>query len=497
MYMKQANKLFYMQKETTFKTFLDIDYRPVLWGLTDKGEGENRFVKSDEVSKHIQSILSDFDLVVGTEEEVHIAGGSTDTIQALKKIRSLTNALIVLKLGALGATYFSNDIPDSLKDAPVIKGVTVDVLNVLGAGDGFMSGFLKGYLTNKSIEESLTYANACGALVVSRHGCTPAMPTQEELTYYLKNAQSIARPDLHPMLNYLHRVTLTKEKDPKDLHIFAFDHRIQLEEMLNDFSIKDKSIISVLKKLLLKVAVKSSKKANLNPNEWGIFVDDKYGQDVLNEVTGQNLWIGRPVEKPLVFPAEFEQSDFIGCHINTWPKEHIIKFLVFYDSKASEEIKKHNNEKIQNIWKIAQKTNHKLLLEIIPPKEIKGKENREESVYQSLVTIYDELQVFPDWWKLPAFSSKMWDKIESLIRNRSKYCNGVLTLGLDKDIELLKEEFQQARNKKICRGFAIGRSIFKHSASKFLSNQIDEETFVKECTDNYLEIINAWKKSRN
>ena len=89
-------------KATDTKVVIDIDYRPVLWGLTGLGDGESRFVSSAKVSEHLQSIIPDADLIVGTEEEIHIAGGSTDTIQALKKLRSLTKATIVLKLWSFG-----------------------------------------------------------------------------------------------------------------------------------------------------------------------------------------------------------------------------------------------------------------------------------------------------------------------------------------------------------------------------------------------------------
>ena len=60
------------------RTVLDIDYRPVLWGLTKRGDGETRFIASDTVTAHLQRILPLFDLVIGTEEEFAIAGGSTD-----------------------------------------------------------------------------------------------------------------------------------------------------------------------------------------------------------------------------------------------------------------------------------------------------------------------------------------------------------------------------------------------------------------------------------
>jgi 5-dehydro-2-deoxygluconokinase len=60
-------------------------------------------------------------------------------------------------------------------------GFPIEVFNVLGAGDGFMSGLLKGWLDGEPWPVALTYANACGAFAVSRHGCTPAYPSWEEL----------------------------------------------------------------------------------------------------------------------------------------------------------------------------------------------------------------------------------------------------------------------------------------------------------------------------
>ena len=123
------------------------------------------------------SVVADFDLIVGTEEEIHIAGGSTDTLEALRAIRQQSDAVLVLKRGPYGASVYEGEIPDHLNEGVTVKGVTVDVLNVLGAGDGFISGFLRGWINGEGYEQALTYASACGAQVVSRHGCTPALPT--------------------------------------------------------------------------------------------------------------------------------------------------------------------------------------------------------------------------------------------------------------------------------------------------------------------------------
>ena len=96
------------------QTALDIDYRPNLWGLAGHGDGESRFIESAGVTAKLQAHLHYFDLIVGTEEEFHIAGGSTNTIEALRAVRAVSKATLVCKRGAAGAAAFEGAIPDTL-----------------------------------------------------------------------------------------------------------------------------------------------------------------------------------------------------------------------------------------------------------------------------------------------------------------------------------------------------------------------------------------------
>ena len=93
------------------KIILDIDYRPNLWGLAGHAAGEERYIKSDRVSEHLKTVLPDCDLIVGTEEEVHIAAGTEDTLEALRIIRLLSQATIVLKRGPMGCVVYDGPIP--------------------------------------------------------------------------------------------------------------------------------------------------------------------------------------------------------------------------------------------------------------------------------------------------------------------------------------------------------------------------------------------------
>src|ERR1700678_864829 len=88
----------------------DIDYRPNLWGLAGHGAGEERYIKSDQVSAHLQPILSACDLIVGTEEEMMIAGGADDPLAALKAIRALSAATAGKKAGPMGCVLVPGEI---------------------------------------------------------------------------------------------------------------------------------------------------------------------------------------------------------------------------------------------------------------------------------------------------------------------------------------------------------------------------------------------------
>ena len=470
------------------KVVVDIDYRPVLWGLTSLGDGEQRFISDAGVSEHLQRVLPHCDLIVGTEEEVHIAGGSEDTITALKTIRSLSDATIVLKLGPLGCTVLDGAIPDSESEFDVFTGVRVEVLNVLGAGDAFMSGFLRGWLRGEDAQTSCAYANACGALVVSRHGCTPAIPSEEELLYYIENQQRIPQPDKDQYLNHLHRVTTRHEQKFEEIYGLAFDHRKQFYDMAVDAG-ADPARIPALKMLLARATKVGAAEAGLEGNI-GVLVDDTYGQDVLNEITGSGWWIGRPVEVPSSRPIELEGGRDISARLQTWPKEHIVKCLVFYHPDDDAEMIATQDRQILELANACAVQDLQLLLEIIPPA---GSEQDDNTIPRILDHLYD-LDVRPDWWKLPGLTRNGWQIVTELVNRRGPHCLGVVMLGLDAPADQLRESFNQSAGFEICKGFTVGRTIFSEPSKQWLAGKIDDEALIRQVADRYLELIGYWRE---
>ncbi len=135
-----------------------------------------------------------------------------------------------MKRGPMGCVVFDGAIPERLDDGFAGPGFPVEVFNVLGAGDAFMAGFLRGWLRDEPLARCCAYANACGALVVSRHGCAPAMPSEVELQHFLAHGASTRWLRKDADLEHLHRTT-TRARDWPELAVLAFDHRSQFEEL--------------------------------------------------------------------------------------------------------------------------------------------------------------------------------------------------------------------------------------------------------------------------
>ncbi|CDM88875.1 bifunctional 5-dehydro-2-deoxygluconokinase/5-dehydro-2-deoxyphosphogluconate aldolase [Xenorhabdus bovienii] len=468
------------------KTAIDIDYRPVLWGLTSLGDGETRYIASEQVTVQLQEVLPQFDLIVGTEEEFHIAGGSTDTVEALRCVRALTEATLVCKRGALGCSVFNASIPDTLDEGITIQGVRVEVLNVLGAGDAFMSGLLRGYLNNESWEQACIYANACGALVVSRHGCAPAMPDKIELDNYLARAKDVLRPDLDVHLNHLHRIS-RRHKQWEELCVMAFDHRIQFVEMARKVNASLERIPQ-LKKLLFRASQEVIAEAHLE-GQAGILCDSTFGQDVLNSATGKGLWIGRPIELPGSRPLCLEHGD-IGSQLVSWPLEHIVKCLVFFHPEDNHPLRLEQEKTVQEVYAACCQSGHELLLEVILPSDMT---HSDEFYLRALQRFYN-LGIKPDWWKLPPMQSATWDQIEALVVQRDCYCRGVVILGLDASEAILKASFNAAAGKSIVKGFAVGRTLFGQPSLKWLAGEIDDQTLILQIKTNYHNLISYWRQ---
>jgi 5-dehydro-2-deoxygluconokinase len=478
-------KALHLARKHGLQTALDIDYRPNLWGLAGHGDGESRFIESAAVTAKLQSTLHLFDLIVGTEEEFHIAGGTTDTIAALRAVRAVSAATLVCKRGPMGAAAFTGAIPDSLNDGESGPGFPIEVFNVLGAGDGFMSGLLKGWLDGEPWPIALKYANACGAFAVSRHGCTPAYPSWEELQFFLARGVVTKALRKDAALEQIHWST-NRHKDWSTMRVFAFDHRMQLEAMEGATPEK----IGTFKTLCLKAALQVS----AGQHGYGILCDSRLGRDALYAAAGTGLWIGHPVEWPGSRPLTLEPEigpDFGG--LAEWPLEHVVKVLCFYHPDDTPEMKAQQEDTVRRLFHACRRNRLEMLLEIIPSKVFPVNDFTSAEV----ISRFYDLGIYPDWWKLEPFATDAAYRAAcDAITTRDPHVRGIVVLGLDASEAALATSLQLAARHDLVKGFAIGRTIFGEAARGWLAGKLTDDQAVQDMATKYARLCGIWDAAR-
>ncbi|MCB1369440.1 MAG: 5-dehydro-2-deoxygluconokinase, partial [Rhodobacteraceae bacterium] len=474
------------------RTALDIDYRPNLWGVAGHGEGESRFVESAAVTAKLMSHLHLFDLIVGTEEEFHIAGGSTDTIAALRAVRGVSGAVLVCKRGAKGAVAFEGAVPDSL-DSPdggqTGPGFPIEVFNVLGAGDGFFSGLMKGWLDDESWPKALEYANACGAFAVSRHGCTPAYPSLAELDYFL--ARGVVRPDLRndAALEQVHWATNRHREhggDFSEMRVFAFDHRMQLEEMAGYTLAKG----GAFKELCLAAA----RQVQAGRPGYGILCDNRIGRRALHAASGSGLWIGRPCEDPGTRPLGLEPELGPDCgQLGEWAREDVVKVLCFCHPDDDAATRAAQEATVRRLYAASRRHRLEFLLEIIPSKVAPV----DDTTTAVLIRQFYAAGIFPDWWKLePMTSRAAWANAIAAIEEHDPHTRGIVVLGLDAPEAALAASFETAAGFALVKGFAVGRTIFADAARAWMTGEIDDAAAVAGMAERFARLCAVWDAAR-
>ncbi len=482
----------YAQAHGTLR-ILDIDYRPVLWGLTQRGDGETRFVADAGVTSRLQTMLPRFDLLIGTEEEFCIAGGvAGDLLASLRAVRTVTQAGMVVKLGPQGCCYICGEVPTRLEDAITMPGEAVEVLNVLGAGDAFAAGLLSGLLRHQDFPHAARIANACGAIVVSRHACAPAMPTQAELSHWFSGKKQ-AHPDTDAELAHLHRVSVQRPRWD-ELCVLAFDHRAQFFDLARQTG-ADPARLPFLKQLLVRAAAQVEASHQLH-GRMGVLIDERYGRDALAQATGRGWWVGRPVEHPLSRPLMFDGTASLGSQLVRWPLEQTVKCLIYTHPDDPSDLRLAQESRLRELWEATRISGHELLLELItPPSLLAGPDTTEARDAAILRTIkrYYNLGFKPEWWKLAPMAPTAWQSLADLIAQRDPYCRGAVILGLNQPLEDLAASFSQAGN-PIVKGFMVGRTLWAAPAAQWLSGKIDDDTLVHHVANNFATLTDAWRQ---
>ena len=469
-------------KEQGCAVILDIDYRPVLWGLTAAGDGESRFVASEAVTKELQPLLKDLDLIIGTEEEVMIAGGTETLEDALQVIRDSSNATVVLKRGEKGCEVFEPGSQQSRTARPF----PIKVLNILGAGDAFAAGFLRGWLHGETLETCALWGNANGALTVTRHGCAPSMASFEELQYLIENFDSDPNILTNSRLLRLHQRTILGKPRNYPLQVLAFDHRTQFEDSCKQHN-QPTSRITEFKSLVFEGFKKVATERPDLP--LALLVDPQYGADILQDSAYASYSVGAPIEQAGSYPVEWLCGEELHEHLLSRPSEWFIKVLWHYHTDLPAAEKERQLIQLKRLEEICQLLDRRLMLELILPAHLSQDGN---AMAAAIDEVY-EAQITPFWWKIMALDTKMeWQHVTAALDRHDSEA-GIIVLGKNAPLETFPAWFKTLRSTPHTCGFAIGRSIFWKPWESFISGSMAPDEIPSIIEKNYVAVLEMWE----
>ncbi|MFN0086024.1 MAG: 5-dehydro-2-deoxygluconokinase [Blastocatellia bacterium] len=168
------------------KVIFDLDFRPDQWhdprayGVTARAAlrlADIVIGTADETKAAALTSEASVSVEHSQVSDAHVEG---DALAAARTVLAAGPEALVMKAGAARTTVY---LPggEAIDAAPF----PVEVYNTLGAGDAFASGFIYGYLQGWDWRRAARMGNACGAIVVTRHGCANFMPYEKEALAFI------------------------------------------------------------------------------------------------------------------------------------------------------------------------------------------------------------------------------------------------------------------------------------------------------------------------
>ena len=353
---------------------------------------------------------------------------------------------------------------------------------MLGAGDGFMGGLLRGWLREEPWQRAAAFANACGAFAVSRHGCAPSYPSWTELAHFLEHGSETRALRKDVGLERLHWAT-TRARDWPEVCAFAFDHRAQLEALACAARPRRRGDLG-LQGALPCWPWSGSWRTAARP-AWACYAT---AATAGRRSTGdRQRRLDRPPDRMARQPAvELRRRPLAGHDAARMAGGACIKCLVFHHPDDPDDLRTAQEGRLVELHAAARATRHELLIEVIPPKDGPpvgdGHRGRARSGGSTPSAIA------PDWWKLqPPPSAAAWAAIDAAIRTGDPHCRGILLLGLEAPEAELASAFAEAAAQPLWqrRGSrsVVSRPIFQPAADAWFGGAMDDDAAVADMAE--------------
>ncbi|OGF31471.1 hypothetical protein A2533_01355 [Candidatus Falkowbacteria bacterium RIFOXYD2_FULL_35_9] len=290
-------------------------------------------------------------------------------------------------------------------------------------------------------------------------------------------------------------------KNYQPLLILPFDHRSTFAKNIlgleGKISASDKKKIKIFKAIIYEAFESVVENYENELDQFGILVDEEYGQPLIRPAKRLGVKLIIPVEKSGQEEFQFEFGTAFGTHLKVY-RPDFVKVLVRYNP-ANKRINQNQLKRLKKLSDFCVKNDFKLLFEmlVIPTEndlEKAGSVKLFETKLRADLTVQAikeiRKQVTVDIWKLEGFTKSGWTKVLKAIDKNSR----VIVLGRGENDQNVKDWLRSASSFPQIVGFAVGRTIFLKALQDFNKLKINREQTIDRIARKFRFYVKFWRR---
>jgi myo-inositol catabolism protein IolC len=281
--------------------------------------------------------------------------------------------------------------------------------------------------------------------------------------------------------------------NPERIYMLAADHRWQWEEFCDARSIP-RARIGEVKRLAYDGFLLARNRSAAVRESGALLIDEQYASAVLADALRAGVNVGTPAEKAGAFPLTWSAEPFSRGLTGAF-----VKVLVRYRADDDEAIRNGQWEKLDALQSWCRGAGKPLVVEILIPRRGEPEESfdaigRPEMLAGFIGEAYGRA-LTPEFWKIEGTLSPDGARTIDAAVAANAACRQII-LGKAADLSTIERWFAAAAASPTAIGFAIGRSVFWQPSADFLTGTSTARQAAADICANYLQLVDAWQRSR-
>lgn len=445
----------------------------------------NTLHEKEAFIKRLLNIVPQCDLIFGSEAAFLKITESTDIDAALKQLRTLGNAILVLKHPE-GCYAFASHIPSTWQETIHYPTIALKNRYAVEGMDAFIAGFLKGWLQNNSLEKCCQLSMFCQAIAQSQPNNMDYLPSEQGLFVATTQSPHSLEQTLHSA-HFTHMHYTTTRPQPLEKHfIFQLGSLQQWEKISQTYPVDD-AFIQKTKALVAKgVAIA----AQGNPFA-AIIIDEENDLDLFHLQPASYRLI-RSVDTPQAVPFQFKNNPDITQTLLQWPQSQRVKATAIYHPDDRYALRGQQEMTLNLLHRSCRETKHELFLELAPP----ANSLITASTIAHIMQRFYEIGIYPDGWIISVpRDQRSWDSIAKVISDNDPYCQGVVVSTPAASLEQLNMIFDIVSKQKCCQGFIAGKNLFHPLLEQWFNQKLTEHAFIDMVATSFHQVMLRWEQS--